>query len=69
MREYRGFRIEPFEGVNVGYAPARHNKAKRTLTPRTRKVSGYLLCYPDGGEKFVATLREAREYIDRYCGD
>ena len=67
MKEYRGFKIESFDGVHIGYASDRHNKVKHTLTPRRRKVEGYLLCYPDSNsKKFVSTLREAREYIDRY---
>ena len=65
--DYRGFRIEPFEGTNVGYAPEVYNRSEHTFRSRTRKVSGYEIFYPDtDGSKILPSLKAAKEYIDRY---
>jgi hypothetical protein len=64
--EYRGWKIEPHEGVQLGY---RTGKGSRARPGKGRKVKGYRLTYaPDNREKIVATIEEARTYIDTYMG-
>lgn len=67
---YRGCRIERVENaINVGYAPARHNREKHTLTERTRKVTGWVVHYPGGGTSWADTLKKAKERVDDYIGN
>lgn len=64
---YRGFRIERFEGESVRMV---HNKTRHTFRSVHRKERGYEAFYPDSdGSKVFSTVREARQYIDRYMGD
>ena len=59
---YRGWTVEKYEGVQVGYRTA-------TGFGKGRKTGGYLLTKSeDGAKKFVSNLKEAKEYIDDYEG-
>lgn len=75
---YRGWKIEPYEGTQVGYRPStfrdrnfRDPKGSpdKIQVHHSRKASGYLVHYPDGGTKFCETLKKAKEYIDNYLGE
>jgi hypothetical protein len=67
LQFYRGFRIERFEGASVRTA---HNKTRHTLRSVCKKERCYQAFYPDSdGSKVFSTLREARQYIDRYMGN
>ena len=66
MTEYRGWKIAPCEAVQLGY---RIGEGMKSRPGKGRKLKGYTLTYaPDAREKFVDTLKEAREYIDNYMG-
>lgn len=65
--EYRTFRIDPYEGTSA--RPATYAGLGRgEMTGGHRKERGYLVHLPDGGSKFVPTMKRAREYIDSYLG-
>jgi hypothetical protein len=63
---YRGWTIEPYEGTQVGYTT--HGRGY-TSFGKGRKVHGYVINYPEGGSKFVNTLKEAKKCIDEYLGE
>ena len=69
---YKGFEIEPWEGRESGkttYVKTDRSRHKIAQT-RTRKVKYYLIHYPDSdATKLLPTLRDAKAYIDGYCGD
>jgi hypothetical protein len=66
--EYRGFEIEKVvRPIQMGHDRARIAGTKR---PGTRILPvQYLIHYPDGGGKYVNTMKAAHEYIDEYLGD
>ncbi len=67
---YRGFRLERVvNATNIGYAPARFNKTKHTITPRSRKVSGWYVHFPDGSSSWADTLKDAKKRVDDYLGE
>lgn len=66
--KYRGFTITKVAAVQVGYAPAVHNKAKHTMRQRTRKITGYIVTDASGYERFRDTLAEAKHTVDLLDG-
>jgi hypothetical protein len=66
VQEYRGWKIEPYVGTQLGYHVGEGAKSK---PGKGRKVKGYLLTYaPDKCTKIVDTLKEAHAYINGYMG-
>jgi hypothetical protein len=59
---HRGWRIEKWAGQDVGYQTGTGKFGKG------RKSSGWLIHYPDGGDKIVDTLKGAKHYIDVWEG-
>ncbi len=67
MITYRGWKIEKTESTQVGHSLANSNSLKKRIGIGTkRKVSGYLVHYPEGGSRHCDTLKEAKAYIDNY---
>ena len=65
-KTYRGFRIERYEGFQMGHKTNAGLRASLGLGT-CRKYKGWQLFYPDSdGSKIVDTLKEAHEYIDAY---
>lgn len=70
---YRGWRITPFVGTEIGYKlPGSRNLSAQLGFGRHRKSKGYEVHYPESsghvGGKIVTTLKAARAYIDDYLG-
>mgnify|MGYP001617424426 CR=1 FL=1 len=66
LESYRGFRIEKYEGIQMGHRTNRSGNS-RVGIGTSRNYSGYQLFYPDSdGSKVVDTLKEAKQYIDSY---
>lgn len=63
--EYRGFKIEKYEGVNVGYAPLIHNKQNHTLRHARKQIKGYRFTDTEGYSRFADTLKETKQRIDQ----
>jgi hypothetical protein len=71
--EYRGWQIEPYEGIQVGHRLENSRNVSQQIGSHTaRKISEYLIHYPEdsghGSGKSVRTLKEAAAYIDSYEG-
>lgn len=64
--EYRGWRIDPVEAVQLGYRIPVRGSSFLTKPGKGRKLSGYELHGPDDRVKFVESLKAAYEYIDNY---
>ncbi|KKW45856.1 MAG: hypothetical protein UY96_C0013G0013 [Parcubacteria group bacterium GW2011_GWB1_56_8] len=70
-KEYRGWRIEPTEGIQTGHRLPNSLSIRKQIGSGThRKYKGYVVSHPEEypGGKVVDTIREARQYVDRYLG-
>ena len=67
---YRGWRITPFAGTQIGHKlPGSRSLSAQLGFGTHRKIKGYEVHYPDrDGIKVVSTLKAARAYIDDYLG-
>ncbi len=67
-QSYRGFEIEPYGGSEVtALRTSRFVGGKRQIEHGSRKVTGYLIRYPDSdATKFFPTLAKAKAYVDEY---
>jgi hypothetical protein len=61
--EYRGWKIDRFEGTQLGYRTENGKRGKG------RTVRGYAVIGADlETPKIVATIKEAKSYVDSYLG-
>jgi hypothetical protein len=67
-QSYRGFEIEPYIASELTtLRTSRFVGGKRQIEHGSRKVTGYLIRYPDSdATKFFPTLAKAKAYIDEY---
>lgn len=65
--QYRGWTIEQFSGMQVGYQTYGRSMPK---FGKGRKTSGWIAKHPEHmpNGKVVGTLKQAKEYIDEYMG-
>lgn len=69
-QEYRGWKIESYEGTNVGYNIQTPGRGTGSRAGKGRQVNGFTTTSPyDGYEKIHDTLRAAKKYIDDYEGE
>lgn len=61
-KTYRGWRVVRDEGTHIGYRTPTGKRGKG------RRVTGWVMHYPEGGSKWVDTFAEAQAYIDEYLG-
>lgn len=69
--EYRGFKLEPFEGIQIGHKLPNARSLKQQLGHGTRRKLGGVIVshpehYPNG--KHFDTYKAARQWIDEFHG-
>lgn len=69
--EYRGFKIEPTEGVQIGHKLPNSRSLLAQIGHKThRKSKGYLSTdLENGTQRFHPTHKHAKSFIDQYHGD